>query len=93
MRPLGLGRRRSGPDAEIRVANRHGRGVARARGERLARRRELPVEDEDERFTSVAAERTGKRGGNRDDIAAALLLQQFIDRRRKTRHEVADAPA
>ncbi len=67
--------------------------AARALGERLARRLELPVEYEDERFTSVAAERTGKRGEARDDIAAALLLQQFIDRRRKTRHEAADAPA
>ena len=67
--------------------------AARALGERLARRLELPVEYEDERLTSVAAERGGKRDEDRDDIAAALLLQQFIDRRRKTRHDAADAPA
>ena len=55
--------------------------LARRLGERLARMTDLAVEYEDERLTSVAAER--HRGGRapRDDIAAALMLQQFIDRR------------
>ncbi|MSP22421.1 MAG: Holliday junction resolvase RuvX [Dehalococcoidia bacterium] len=59
--------------------------VARRLGERLARELGIPVEYEDERFTSAAAERARGRGSRdpRDDIAAALILQQFIDRRRR----------
>lgn len=56
--------------------------MARKLGERLERQLELPVEYEDESLTSVEAERGG-RGEPRDDIAAALILQQFIDRRRQ----------
>ena len=58
--------------------------AARKLGERLTRLG-LPVEYEDERLTSVAAERGMPRGESADDIAAALLLQQFIDRRRNLR--------
>ncbi len=61
--------------------------AARALGERLRRRLDLPVEYEDERLTSVAARRSAPRGRASDDLAAALLLQQFIDRRRRLRAE------
>lgn len=57
--------------------------AARVLGERLRRRLDLPVEYEDERLTSVAAERSAPRNRASDDLAAALLLQQFIDRRRR----------
>ncbi len=59
-------------------------GAARKLGERL-RRLGLPLEYEDERLTSVAAEREAPRGVAMDDVAAALILQQFIDRRRWAR--------
>ena len=58
--------------------------AARKLGERL-RRLGLPLEYEDERLTSVAAEREAPRGAEVDDVAAALMLQQFIDRRRRAR--------
>jgi len=57
--------------------------AARRLGERVRRVLGLPVEYEDERFTSVAAGEPGRGGRPRDDIAAAILLQQFIDRRRR----------
>ena len=57
--------------------------AARKLGERIRRRLKLPVEYEDERLTTVAAERVADRGRPADDIAAAFLLQQFIDRRRR----------
>ena len=58
---------------------------ARRLGERLGRELALPVEYEDERLSSAAAERARGNGSRapRDDIAAALILQQFIDRRRR----------
>ncbi len=59
--------------------------AARALGERLRNRLALPVEYEDERLTSVAAERSTLSSRASDDLAAALLLQQFIDRRRRLR--------
>ena len=59
--------------------------AARALGERLRSRLDLPVEYEDERLTSVAAERSAQSRRASDDLAAALLLQQFIDRRRRLR--------
>ena len=58
--------------------------AARKLGERLARLG-LPVEYEDERLSSAAAERAAPRGEAVDDVAAALLLQQFIDRRNASR--------
>ena len=57
--------------------------AARKLGERLRRAVGLPVEYEDERLTSIAAEREQRRGRPADDLAAAFLLQQFIDRRRR----------
>jgi putative holliday junction resolvase len=58
---------------------------ARRLGDRLARELALPVKYEDERLSSAAAERARGRGSRapRDDVAAALILQQFIDRRRR----------
>ena len=75
---VGLPRLLSGEEGAAAAA-------ARALGERLRSRLELPVEYEDERLTSVAAERVTPRGRDSDDLAAALLLQQFLDRRRNTR--------
>ena len=74
---IGLPRTLEGVEGEAARA-------ARKLGERLTRLG-LPVEYEDERLTSVAAERGMPRGDSADDIAAALLLQQFIDRRRNLR--------
>jgi putative Holliday junction resolvase len=56
--------------------------AARKFGERVRRVLGLPVEYEDERWTTVEAERDALRGLRSDDHAAAVLLQQFIDRRR-----------
>lgn len=56
--------------------------AARKLGERVRRTLGLPVEYEDERMSSVAVERTAGRAKPSDDLAAAFLLQQFIDRRR-----------
>ena len=75
---VGLPRLLSGEEGAAAAA-------ARALGERLRSRLELPVEYEDERLTSVAADRVTPRGRDSDDLAAALLLQQFLDRRRNTR--------
>src|SRR5690606_14326505 len=72
---------------------------ARRLGERLRRALDLPVEYEDERLTTHAAEQRAGRERPADDVAAAILLQQFIDRRRAqdsrgaTRREDADATA
>ena len=62
-----------------------GSAVVRARrlGERIRDRLGLPVEYEDERLTTFQAEQEGG-GEPRDDIAAALILQAFIDRRRES---------
>ena len=60
--------------------------LARRLGARLERDPALPVFYEDERLTSKGAERDplGGRGRRpRDDVAAALILQQFLDRRRR----------
>jgi len=43
----------------------------------------LPIELWDERLTSVQAERSARAGGRRgpsDDIAAAIILQAYLDR-------------
>ncbi len=82
---LGLARLPSGDEGEAaRMARRLG-----GRLERLG----VPVEYEDETLTSHAAEAwqaesgagsgtggTGSRGRPSDDIAASLILQQFLDR-------------
>ncbi len=66
--------------------------LARKLGERLERALDVPVVYEDERLTTFAAERTRIDPHDRkprDDIAAAILLQQFIDRRRARREREA----
>ncbi len=63
--------------------------AARRLGARLASLG-LPVEYADERLTTWAAEQASPRGGGRggraerpaDDIAAAMILQRFLDARR-----------
>ena len=55
--------------------------AARRLGERVRRVLGLPVEYEDERLTSVEAGPSRHRAN--DDLAAALILQRFIDRRRR----------
>lgn len=63
--------------------------AARAFGSVVAEATGLPVVYQDERFTTVTAEavlleggmRRAKRRAVRDQIAAALILQSFIDRK------------
>jgi putative Holliday junction resolvase len=61
--------------------------MARKLGDRLARQLDVPVVYEDERLTSVEAEAQRRaagvpRGVASDDLAAALLLEQFLAGRR-----------
>lgn len=60
--------------------------MARKLGDRIERALGLPVEYEDERYTSVEAERLDTRARDRrrssDDLAAVLILEQFLARRR-----------
>ena len=65
--------------------------MARRLGDRIQRSLGLPVEYEDERFTSVEAERMDQRAHEQrgsgpprpsDDLAAVLILEQFLARRR-----------
>ncbi|MFA7249162.1 MAG: RuvX/YqgF family protein [Dehalococcoidia bacterium] len=56
--------------------------MARRLGERIERSLGLPVEYEDEQYTSVEAERLGGTRRPADDIAAVLILEQFLARRR-----------
>lgn len=56
--------------------------MARRLGDRIARGLGLPVEYEDERLTSAEAERLGGRTKPSDDLAATLILEQFLARRR-----------
>ena len=80
---VGLPRKMDGSDGSSAEAVR---GFAR----RLEERSRLPVHLWDERFTSLAAERVLIEAGVRrrarrgavDRVAAALILQGFLDRRR-----------
>lgn len=72
---IGLPLLPSGDEGEMTVR-------ARRLGDRLARALDLPVEYEDERLSTVAAEQMAMRRGPIDDLAAMIVLQQFIDRRR-----------
>ncbi|RJQ07444.1 MAG: Holliday junction resolvase RuvX [Dehalococcoidia bacterium] len=65
--------------------------MARRLGDRLAKGLGLPVEYEDERLTSEEAVRLGGRGQHSDDIAAALILDQFLARRRAEPRNVEGA--
>ncbi|MCK9485250.1 MAG: Holliday junction resolvase RuvX [Dehalococcoidia bacterium] len=55
--------------------------MARRLGERLRRTLDVPVEYEDETLTSQAAEQAVGRGRASDDVAASIILQQYLDRR------------
>lgn len=55
--------------------------MARRLGERLRKALDLPVEYEDETLTSQAAESVVGRARPSDDVAASMILQQFLDRR------------
>lgn len=42
----------------------------------------MPIYKEDERFSSDLAKRlTGEKGKKRDDVAASIILQSYIDRK------------
>ncbi len=56
--------------------------MARRLGERIALGLGLTVEYEDERLTSSEAARLTGTGKPADDVAAALILEQFLARRR-----------
>lgn len=56
--------------------------MARRLGERIAGGLGLPVEYEDERLTSSEAARLTGNGKPADDLAAVLILEQFLARRR-----------
>lgn len=77
---LGIARHRSGDEGEAAA-------MARRLGRRLERLG-IPVEYEDETLTSHEAESAAAasgrpRGAPADDIAASLILQQFLDRRQR----------
>lgn len=70
--------------------------MARRLGTRIARSLEVELVYEDERLTSVAAEqrmRDAGRTGPSDDLAAAILLEQFLQRRRPTAQPSAGGAA
>ena len=56
--------------------------MARRLGDRIERSLGLPVEYEDERYTSVEAERLVGTKQRSDDLSAVLILEQFLARRR-----------
>jgi len=82
---LGLPRHMSG-DEGVKAME------ARAFGDRLAERTGLPVDYIDERLTTMAVQRmlseTGMSGAKKrevtDKLAAALILQTWLDRRKHT---------
>lgn len=90
----------------IRLSGEPGRAAERVRGfiERLEQHLDVPVVAWDERLTSKAAERMliqanvrrSKRKGAVDRVAAAMLLQSYLDRRahhaQETQASVPDWP-
>jgi putative Holliday junction resolvase len=49
----------------------------------LSRRIATPIDFQDERLTTAQAERVhGGKGSQKDAIAASILLQAYLDRRR-----------
>ncbi len=59
-------------------------GAARAFAKALAAKAALPIHFEREDFSSVEAHRFQTKAGDRDDSAAAIILQRFLDKRRST---------
>ncbi len=85
---IGLARLPSGDEGESAQ-------LARRLGARLARLG-LPIEYEDETLTSQQAEAMTRAGGASrrrpaDDVAASLILQQFLDRHPTRRDSQPDA--
>jgi len=71
---MGLARLPSGDEGDAAQ-------MARRLGERLRRSLSLPVEYEDETLTSQQAEQLTSSSRPSDDVAASLILQQFLDRK------------
>lgn len=70
--------------------------MARRLGDRITRSLEVELVYEDERLTSVAAEQQSRSAGRRgpsDDLAATIILEQFLDRRRAAASESAGGAA
>ena len=77
----------------VSLSGEEGRAARRARelGETIAREMQVPVEFHDERFTTVLAEsalleadvRRDTRRAVRDKVAAAVILQSWLDARRR----------
>jgi putative holliday junction resolvase len=68
--------------------------MARRLGARIARGLDVPVEYEDERLTSSEAEQRAVQGGRTrpsDDLAAVLILEQFLERRRREARDAGRA--
>ena len=67
--------------------------MARRLGKRIARALDVTLVYEDERLTSAAAEAQAREGGSgarpSDDLAASILLEQFLRRRRDAAAEIA----
>ncbi|GMU39256.1 MAG: putative pre-16S rRNA nuclease [Chloroflexota bacterium] len=82
---IGLARLPSGDEGESAR-------LARSLGERIRRTLGLPVEYEDEAYTSQAAERLVGHHRRSDDLAASIMLQQFLDRRRGVSPPPKDPP-
>ena len=74
---VGLARLPSGDEGEAAR-------MARRLGERLRSALDVPVEYEDETLTSHAAEQAAGRDRPSDDVAASMILQQFLDRRNES---------
>ncbi len=75
--------------------------AARTVGDMVAEATGLPVEYQDERFTSVTAEaalleggvRRAKRRDVRDKVAAAVILQTYLDRKDLSRDRIDSSDA
>jgi putative Holliday junction resolvase len=57
--------------------------AANAFAKAFAAKTKLPVVFEREDFSSVEAHRFQTKAGNRDDSAAAIILQRFLDKRKR----------
>lgn len=55
----------------------------KAFAEKLGTHTRLPIFFEREGFSSVEAHRYQTKAGNRDDSAAAIILQRFLDKQKK----------
>lgn len=61
--------------------------AARVFAEMLSAKTNLPISFEREDFSSVEAHRYQTTAGDRDDSAAAIILQRFLDKVVKKNHE------